>query len=249
VVAKLDKHGTLSGTNAAHPSVLSRAPSQKERGPAAVLYRVERPDTLVAVDADGSLRRRIVEALEKDRMSVVLNGSTGTADIRIVAVDLSQPVSLRHLRAILGNGNGRIVAVSPGCGALGLRRALRAGADALVLEHKLEDALAPGVRAVVAGLSVVPCVLRGGAERLAFSHREREVLRLAITGHTNGEIASTLFLAESTVKSHLSSAYRKLGADGRSDAASMIFDPDEGLAEMVLGHDASGGLLREGHAA
>ena len=30
-------------------------------------------------------------------------------------------------------------------------------------------------------------------------------------------------------------AYRKLGAVSRSDAASMILDPDEGLAEMVLG--------------
>jgi DNA-binding NarL/FixJ family response regulator len=210
---------------------------------------VEQPETVVAVDADGSLRLRIVEALESDRMSVGQNCSSGTADIRVVAVDLSRPVSLRRLRGILGNGNGRIVAVSPACGALGLRRAVRAGADALVLEHELGGALVPAVRAVAAGLSVVPGFLRGGVERLAFSHREREVLRLAITGHTNGEIASTLFLAESTVKSHLSSAYRKLGAGGRSDAASMIFDPDEGLAEMVLGHDASEGLLREGHAA
>jgi DNA-binding CsgD family transcriptional regulator len=68
-----------------------------------------------------------------------------------------------------------------------------------------------------------------------FSHREKEVLGLAISGHTNGEIATTLFLAESTVKSHLSSAYRKLGAASRKDAASLLLDPDEGLGEMVLG--------------
>jgi DNA-binding NarL/FixJ family response regulator len=210
---------------------------------------VKRPETLVAVDADGSLRPRIVAALEAERISVVLNGSRGTADMRVVAVDLSKPVSLRRLRVILGNGTGRIVAVSPGCGPLGLRRAVRGGADALVLENELEDALVPAVRAVAAGLSVMPAVLRADAERLALSHREREVLRLAITGHTNGEIASGLFLAESTVKSHLSSAYRKLGAAGRRDAASMIFDPDEGLAEIVLGHDAHHRLVREGHAA
>lgn len=210
---------------------------------------MERPETLVAVEADGSLRLRIVAALEADRMSIASNGASGTADIRVVAVDLSQPVSLRRLRGILGDGTGRIVAVSPGCGTLGLRRAVRAGADALILEQELEDALAPAVRAVAAGLSVMPTVLRNGAERLAFSHREREVLRLAVTGHTNCEIASALFLAESTVKSHLSSAYRKLGAGGRNDAASMILDPDEGLAEMVLGRDPSARLAREGHAA
>jgi hypothetical protein len=37
------------------------------------------------------------------------------------------------------------------------------------------------------------------------------------------------------VKSHLSSAYRELGAASRSEAASMIFDPHEGLADVVLG--------------
>ena len=75
------------------------------------------------------------------------------------------------------------------------------------------------------------------------------MLRLAVTGHTNGQIASTLFLAESTIKSHLSSAYRKLGASSRSEAASMIFDPDEGLAETILGHDAYDRSAPEGHAA
>ena len=37
------------------------------------------------------------------------------------------------------------------------------------------------------------------------------------------------------MKSHLSSAYRKLGAAGRKDAASLLLDPDEGLREIVLG--------------
>jgi DNA-binding NarL/FixJ family response regulator len=210
---------------------------------------VERPETLVALEAEGSLRLRIVAALEADRISPILNNASGTADIRVVAVDLSQAVSVGRLQAILDGGTGHIVAVSPGCRALALRRAVRAGADAVVLEQELEDALAPAVRAVAAGLSVVPSVLRNGTERLAFSHREREVLRLAVTGHTNGEIASTLFLAESTVKSHLSSAYRKLGASGRSDAASMVFDPDEGLADIVLGREAYDRMARQGHAA
>jgi DNA-binding NarL/FixJ family response regulator len=205
---------------------------------------------VVAVEADGPLRRRIVAALEADGVSIVERSADGSApEIRVVTVDLSQHISLRQFREILGNGTGRIVVVSPRCRALALRRAVRAGADALILEHELEDALAPAVRAVAAGLSVIPTVLRNGVERRAFSHREREVLRLAVTGQTNGEIASSLFLAESTVKSHLSSAYRKLGARGRNDAASIIFDPDEGLAEIVLGHDAYNRAAADGHAA
>jgi len=93
---------------------------------------VERPETLVAVEADGSLRQRIVAALEADRMPTVFNGATGAADIRVIALDLSQPVSLGRLQAILGGETCRIVAVSPGCRALALRRAVRAGADAVV---------------------------------------------------------------------------------------------------------------------
>ena len=200
---------------------------------------MNRRDLLVAVEADETLRSRITTLLAADGISIAQNGASGSADVRVVGVNLSQPVSLRRLREILAREDARIVAVSPFCGALGLRRAVKAGADSLVLEPELEQALVPALRAVVAGLTVMPADLWHGSGRVALSHREREVLRLAVTGRTNAEIASTLFLAESTVKSHLSSAYRKLGAGGRSDAASMIFDPDEGLAGMILGQDAS----------
>jgi DNA-binding NarL/FixJ family response regulator len=210
---------------------------------------VERPEILVAVEAEDSLRPRIVAALEADGISIALDGASGGADLQVLSVDLSQPVPLRRLREILGDGAGCVVLVSPRCDTLGLRRAVKAGADSLVLEEELEDALAPATRAVAAGLSVMPTALRNGAERAAFSHREREVLRLAVTGHTNCQIASKLFLAESTVKSHLSSAYRKLGAVGRSDAARLVFDPDEGLAEIVLGQLAPDRVATEGHAA
>jgi DNA-binding NarL/FixJ family response regulator len=193
---------------------------------------------LVDVEANGSLRPRIVAALEADDLSIVAHGAGSSALIRIVAVDLSQPISVRRLRGRLGKVSpALVVVVSPECGPLGARRAIRAGADSLVLEHELEEALLPAVRAVAAGLSVLPAVLRDGMDRIAFSHREREVLRLAVQGHTNSEIAAALFLAESTVKSHLSSAYRKLGAVGRKDAASLILDPEEGLVDLILGRE------------
>jgi DNA-binding NarL/FixJ family response regulator len=192
----------------------------------------------VRVRADGSVRPRILAALYADDLVVVDNDASQAANVLVIALDLSRPISLRRLRRTLNkSGAEHVVAVSPKCGALGARRAVRAGADSLVLEHELEGALGLAVRAVAAGLSVLPTVLRNGADRLSFSHREREVLRLAIQGHTNGEIAAELFLAESTVKCHLSSAYRKLGADGRKDAASLILDPDEGLVDLILGRE------------
>ena len=93
---------------------------------------------------------------------------------------------------------------------------------------------------VAAGLSALPVPLRNALDRPAFSHREREVLRRAIAGKSNSEIAEGMFLAQSTVKSHLSSAYRKLGACGRKEAASLVLDPDEGLLEVVFGTQPSG---------
>ena len=186
--------------------------------------------------ASGALRERIVGTLEAGAIAVLNGDSTVAPDIRVIAVDLAQPISVKRLRATLSQaGAGPVVVVSPECGSLGARRAVRAGAQSLVLEDQLEGALVPAVRAVAAGLSVVPAVLRNGGDALMFSHREREVLGLAISGHTNSEIATTLFLAESTVKSHLSSAYRKLGAGSRKDAASLLLDPDEGLGQILLG--------------
>lgn len=49
--------------------------------------------------------------------------------------------------------------------------------------------------------------------------RELEILRLAASGLSNSQIAQKLWLSDETVKSHLASVYRKLGAGGRRDAA------------------------------
>ena len=50
------------------------------------------------------------------------------------------------------------------------------------------------------------------------SERELEVLRLLATGATNREIGAALFIAEGTVKNHLTSILGKLGARDRTQA-------------------------------
>jgi DNA-binding NarL/FixJ family response regulator len=52
----------------------------------------------------------------------------------------------------------------------------------------------------------------------ALTDRERHVLDLLATGATNREIASDVHLSPHTVKEHVSSLYRKLGARNRADA-------------------------------
>jgi DNA-binding NarL/FixJ family response regulator len=51
------------------------------------------------------------------------------------------------------------------------------------------------------------------------SERELEVLRLLANGHSNSEIAGTLFLAEGAVKNHVTNVLAKLGARNRTQAA------------------------------
>lgn len=52
----------------------------------------------------------------------------------------------------------------------------------------------------------------------ALSQREVQVLQLAQLGHTNATIAERLGVSAHTVKFHLASSYRKLGAVNRTDA-------------------------------
>lgn len=68
-----------------------------------------------------------------------------------------------------------------------------------------------------------------GAQRLAgkLSDREMQVVKLCAQGVGNAEIAKKLSLTEGTVKSHLHSAYRKLGVQGR--ASLTAFAHENGL--------------------
>jgi DNA-binding NarL/FixJ family response regulator len=54
--------------------------------------------------------------------------------------------------------------------------------------------------------------------RNVLSERELEVLEIATLGMTNSQIAKQLGVTVHTVKFHLASIYRKLGAANRTDA-------------------------------
>ena len=129
---------------------------------------------------------------------------------------------MRRLRR--DNRGPAIVVVSPRATATAVRRTLDAGADALVFEPELDQALAVSVRAVEGGQSVVPRHTRAGVERPYLSHRERQVLNLVCEGLTNAEIAENLVLAESTIKSHMGSIFTKLGVHSRKEAGAVFMD-------------------------
>ena len=114
-----------------------------------------------------------------------------------------------------------------------LRRLLDDGIDGVVFADQLEQALAPTLAAVFAGQMVVPRDMRESVERPSLSTRERQILAMVVMGLTNQEIGARMFLAESTVKSHLSSAYNKLGVRSRSEAVTVIMDRSDSLGTGI----------------
>jgi ATP/maltotriose-dependent transcriptional regulator MalT len=58
----------------------------------------------------------------------------------------------------------------------------------------------------------------GTSSATALSSRETEIMTLIAAGHSNGEIAATLTVAEKTVKNHVNRIYAKLGVGSRPAA-------------------------------
>jgi DNA-binding NarL/FixJ family response regulator len=116
----------------------------------------------------------------------------------------------------------------------GVRAALAAGVAGVVLAADVDAALASCLHAVHAGQICVPRGQWRQVEPPVLSSREKQILGLVVMSFTNGQIARQLFLAESTVKSHLSSAFAKLGVRSRNEAVDLILDPERGLGMGIL---------------
>ncbi|MEV0395223.1 response regulator transcription factor [Polymorphospora rubra] len=113
-------------------------------------------------------------------------------------------------------------------------QALRAGAKGYLLKDVTLEQLVGAVRTLAAGGTLVqPAItdrllraIQGNtvvarddpAPVRELTDRELDVLRLLASGYANREIAEALFLAEGTVKNHVSSLLLKLGARDRTNA-------------------------------
>ena len=153
-------------------------------------------------------------------------------DAEAVVISSGDPDVVRHVRRV--RPEAVIVTIAAESDPRAVRAALDAGVDGIVPEQRVERALAPAVAAAIAGLVTLPRETRGHSLRPALSSREKQVLGMVVLGLSNGEIARKLHLAETTVKSHLSSAFRKLGVRSRSQAAALVLDGGNGLGLGIL---------------
>ena len=95
-------------------------------------------------------------------------------------------------------------------------------AEAIRLAARGESFLQPSVAAkVVAEFARLSSVRISKTQGLVepLSEREGEILRLIADGASNREIAKRLFLAEGTVKNHITNIFGKLGVRDRTQAA------------------------------
>jgi DNA-binding NarL/FixJ family response regulator len=183
------------------------------------------------------IRRRIASVLQSDDQDVpllfvdnaeeLIGLGAKAPEIAVLVCDFDLPTEMAMLRRIRRELRLAIVVISPPATATGVRRALDAGADAIVFEPMIESTLAVTVSAVGSGQAVVPRELRASVQRPTLSHRERQVLTYVCDGLTNSQIAEQLFLSESTVKSHLSSAFAKFGVRSRREAAALFLEFDQ----------------------
>jgi DNA-binding NarL/FixJ family response regulator len=112
---------------------------------------------------------------------------------------------------------------------------VRAGARGFLLKDVTLDQLVDAVRTLAAGGTMIrprmtaraegELATRGvqiptapGGELADLTEREREVLRLVASGFSNREIAMALFVAEGTVKNHVSNILTKMGVRDRTRA-------------------------------
>jgi DNA-binding NarL/FixJ family response regulator len=198
---------------------------------------------VLAAQADVSARRLAV-ALERAGVGVLATidpedapgaGEAHHADLSILAcktLDAEALAAIRALRECLPEA--AIVVVAAQAANREVREALSEGADGFVIEQRVDATLGQTIQAVCAGQLVVPGEWRERVGRPVLSPREKQVLGLVVMGFTNQEIANKLRVAESTVKSHLTSIFAKLGVRGRSEAAALVLDPQSGLGTGVL---------------
>lgn len=158
----------------------------------------------------------------------------GKVDAVIVVADPWRRAEAAAIRAASDAASAPVVVVVASSERRASYAALRAGAHGVVLESDVPRALPATLNAVCCGQVVVPIELRSRFATPALSFREKQVLGLVVMGYTNGEIAKTLYLAESTVKSHLSSSFEKLGVRSRNEAARLIVDGSNGLGTGIL---------------
>lgn len=201
-----------------------------------------RTTRIIIVDDDPIVREVLTTALGSETdievVAVVANGAEAVdvvhaRTVDVVLMDVQMPVldGVAATSRILALGGGtRVLLLTTFDDDSFLDGGLAAGASGFLLKTTPPERIAGAIRTVRSGgkvLSPGPTsrvldrYVRGQSPRVAstedldLSEREQEVLRLLCQARTNHQIARRMNIADTTVKTHVSSIMRKMGVGNR----------------------------------
>ncbi|WP_454930843.1 response regulator transcription factor [Actinomyces israelii] len=201
-----------------------------------------RTTRIIIVDDDPIVREVLTTALGSETdIEVIATAANGAEAVDVVHARAVDVVLMDVQMPVLDGvaATSRILALGGGTGVLllttfdddALREdGLAAGASGFLLKTTPPERIAEAIRTVRAGgkvLSPGPTsrvlerYVRGQSPRVAstedldLSEREQEVLRLLCRARTNHQIARRMNIADTTVKTHVSSIMRKMGVGNR----------------------------------
>jgi DNA-binding NarL/FixJ family response regulator len=191
------------------------------------LLTAEHDIEIVGEAADGE---EAVDVVLKTRPDVVL------MDIRMPGVD-----GLEATRRLLTRDGGpRVLILTTFDADEYVYEAMKAGASGFLLKDVRPEQLAEAVRVVAVGDALLaPAITRRLVEQFVrrpppastkphelaeLTERELDVLGLVARGFSNAEIASSLFLTEATVKTHLTHILAKLNLRDRVQAVVLAYE-------------------------
>lgn len=173
----------------------------------------------------------------------------------VVLLDIRMPRrdGLAAARDIVAEGSSKVIMLTTFDDDENLASALRAGVSGFLLKVAPPEQLLAAVRSVAVGNALLdPAVTvrviesfarapqadpRLGVLLASLTDREREVLREVAAGRSNAEIATQLYLGETTVKTYLSRALAKLSLRDRVQA--VVFAYESGLVRLSEPRDAT----------
>ena len=143
----------------------------------------------------------------------------------VTLIDLRMPVldgasALERIRA--RSAAARVLVLTTFDTDNDISRAIKAGARGYLLKDAPRDELLSYVRRIHRGETCIPAAvvakLAAGMSTEALTPREHTVLGLLAAGKSNKQIANSLEIGETTVKSHLRGIFAKLNVLSRTEA-------------------------------
>ena len=220
-----------------HDDVISAGRDQPDTTEAVTAPGRQKPIEVAIVDDEGLFREGLVQLLDK-QPDIRVVGTSGNGkeewrklrghapDILLVGSDGTDRDQLEEIGVLhRAYPLSKIVILAARDDPHRVKHLLSSGAHAYMPKSTTVDELLSTIRVIEHHQDrVVVSVsretmngLRANSE-LLLSTREMEVLTLVAEGMRNSQIARKLFIAEGTVKRHLTNIYAKLGATSRTDA-------------------------------